>query len=239
MSGLSIYTNTFVPKPYVMATDVKAGNAGNGDRVNNPTIPPQYPGTFPRVNLNPQFQIGAYNNAEESYHYPRFNEYWKQQRNTNNPIGDYVTNGTEGYNYALGPGNPRLATVGNAETGSNTDFPIGAGKRPMPFAPYNPAVLGVQGGYSQSYPYNKNQTNLEGGVKRVWSLPFNVNEGEPVDIVPGEQEASDADIDSYIQELLGEMGDNVPEANPNNALVAEGNYGINPAVKTEIKEEQL
>jgi len=99
--------------------------------------------------------------------------------------------------------------------------------------------LGVQGGYSQSYPYNKNQTNLEGGVKRVWSLPFNVNEGEPVDIVPGEQEASDADIDSYIQELLGEMGDNVPEANPNNALVAEGNYGINPAVKTEIKEEQL
>lgn len=223
-SGLAIYTNVIQPKPYVKATDTKTGNAGNGDRPNNPTIPPQYPGSFPRVNLNPQFRIGEYNNAEESYHYPRFTEYWKQQKNSNNPIGEYVTNGTGGYNYALGPGNPGLATVGNAENGSNTPYPLGAGKRPPPFAPYNPAVLGVQGGSSQSYPYNPNQTNLEGGVQRVWNYAFNVNEGEPVEI-DATGMASDAEVDAYIRRLVAEMDGNAIAPDPLGDIKGESGVG--------------
>jgi len=238
--ALAPYTNVFQPKPYVVATDTTTGNAGNGDRVNNPTIPPQYPGTFPRVNLNPRFRIGEYNNAEESYHFPRFTEYWRQQQNTNNPIGDYAVNGTRGYNYALGQMNPRLTTVGNAANGGNTSYPLGAGHKPPPFAPYNPAVLGVQGGISQSYPYNPNQTNLEGGNTRVWPIPFNVNEGEPIDVDATMGLASDADIDDYVDQLKREMGGGSVEVKVKREampLKADRNFGVNAANVTQSGEE--
>lgn len=151
------------PVPYIHPTDISIGNAGNGGQPNPPTIVPQMPGTFPRVNLNPKFKIGEYNNAEESYNFPRFTKYWEMQRNTNNPIGNYGAS-------AMGLGVP-----GSAANGYNKAT---QGRTPMPWAPYNPRVLGVQGGFSQSYAYNENQTTLEGSLLLRQPLGFNVNMGE-------------------------------------------------------------
>lgn len=139
------------------------GNSGNGGRPNNPTIPPQHPGTFPRVNLNPKFKIGEYNNAEESYHLPRLNEYWKNRRNTNNPIGNYDIS------------NVGLGVPGNAGNGYNKAT---AARRPMPWTPYDPQSLGVRGGLSQTYPYNENAMTVEGSLKLREPFGFNINRGE-------------------------------------------------------------
>ena len=156
------------PTQFINVGDI--GNAGNGGQPNPPTIVPQYPGTFPRVNLNPKFKIGEYNNAEESYHFPRFFKAWEMQRNTNNPIGNYSAS-------SVGLGVP-----GNAANGYNKAT---QGRIPMPWAPYNPRVLGVQGGDSQSYPYNENQTTVEGQLVLRQPYGFNVNMGEEQQIGAG------------------------------------------------------
>jgi hypothetical protein len=171
------------------------GNAGNGGTPNPPTIVPQQPGSFPRVNLNPVFQLGAYNNAEESYNFPRFNEYWKQQYNTNNPIG-----AAEGSNNGYG------GPMGNAANGGNDIYMFGSGYTPRPFAPYDLSQLGARSGVSQSYPYNKNATNLEGGNERVWKWPFNLNIGESIEVAAGAPLPTDAEVvksaERYAQGLL-------------------------------------
>jgi hypothetical protein len=151
------------------------GNAGNGGRPNTPTIPPQRPGTFPRVNLNPQFQIGAYNNAMESFHHPRFNEYWKHQFNTNNTINP------KGWSYT---GGLKLGGSGGGNSGSSP-YKAGAGYTTKPWDKYDLKQLGVYSGISQSYPYNRNSTSLEGGVQRVWTNGQNVNTGEESQVLPG------------------------------------------------------
>ena len=151
----------------------RVGNAGSGGRPNPPTIVPQQPGSFPRVNLNPVFQIGAYNNAEESYHYPRFTEYWKQQHNTNNPVRAA----------AMGKG-VQGGIPGNSGDGGN-ETKLGTGYGVRPWAPYDLGQLGVDSGISQSFPYNKNSTNLEGEVFRTWQFSDNMNFGEPNVILAG------------------------------------------------------
>jgi len=139
------------------------GNSNNGGVTRGGNNVPQYPGSFPRVNLNPQFQIGAYNNAEESYNYPRFTKSWQQNYNTNNPIGLLDIS----------------RTTGNAGNGSNRGGLTPFNPPPL-WGSYNLATLGVQGGPNQSEAYNPVQTNLEGGVQRTLQLP-NVNLGIPVE----------------------------------------------------------
>ena len=75
--------------------------------------------------------------------------------------------------------------MGNAGNGDNQVKAFGFGYTPMPWSPYNLGDLGNQGGYSQSYPYNKNQTNLEGGVNRVWDYVWNVNVGDQSEVSAG------------------------------------------------------
>jgi|DEB0MinimDraft_6_1074348.scaffolds.fasta_scaffold06499_2 hypothetical protein len=135
------------------------GNAGQGGAPNRPFLIPQYPGSMPRVNLNPQFQLGEYNNAEESYNFPRFNNYWEQpNQSTYNPIDqkDVTTK------------------IGNAGNGDNQAKGMGAGKRPMAF--------------ENSVPnqYSRLTQNVEGCNKYVWPLGGNINLGEPIDIASGE-----------------------------------------------------
>ena len=152
----------------------RMGNAGNGGRPNPPTIVPQQPGSFPRVNLHPQFRIGAYNNAEESFRSTtQMNEYWKQYKNTNNPIGA----ADAGISDFGGP-------LGNAGNGDN-QYAYGAGYKSRPWTPYKLQSLGVDSGISQSFPYNTNATNLEGGVNRVWQYGSNLNEGEDLEVLAG------------------------------------------------------
>lgn len=162
------------PSQRIFPTNVRQGNAGNGGNPNPPTIVPQFPGTFPRVNLNPEFVIGGYNNAEESYHYPRFEEYWNDYYYSNNPVGA-----------AEGPSAGYGGPMGNAGNGSNKTYAFGSGYAPMEWTPYKLEQLGNQGGYSQSYPYNKNQTNLEGGNNRVWDYVWNVNVGDQTEVSAG------------------------------------------------------
>ena len=151
------------------------GNAGNGGRPNIPTLIPQQPGSFPRVNLTPQFQIGAYNNAQESFHFPRFNQYWKNQFNTNNPINP------KGWSYTHG------LKVGGSGGGNNGSSPYraGAGYTTKGWDNYDMSQLGVDSGISQSFPYNRNSTSLEGGVRRVWPDGSNLNTGEESQVLPG------------------------------------------------------
>jgi hypothetical protein len=149
-------------------TDI--GNAGNGGQPNPPTIPNQQPGTFPRVNLSKEFVIGGYNNQLESFHFPRFTKSWEDKFYSNNPIGFQ--------SWTDAPGGP----VGLQGNGNNQN---GAGYTPSSWAPYNVASLGAIAGNSQSYPYNKNALNPDGGVQNAWNFTDNVNEGEEQDVVLG------------------------------------------------------
>ena len=176
------------------------GNSGNGGRPNPPTIVPQQPGSFPRVNLNPVFQIGDYNNAEESCHFPRFNEYWKQQYNTNNPI-----------KATPGPKSKFGGLHGNAGEGNN-GVGWGAGFGLRPWTPYDLKTLGVDSGISQSFPYNPNSTTLEGQLNRVWQFNQNINDGEPVTILGGYNTQQNEDFNMMAGLVLGagkrlQMGD--------------------------------
>jgi len=186
------------------------GNAGNGGTPNPPTIVPQQPGSFPRVNLHPVFQIGAYNNAEESYNFPRFTEYWKQQYNTNNPVG-----AAEGTNNGYG------GPMGNAANGGNDRYMFGAGYTPRSFTPYDLSQLGARSGISQSYPYNKNAMSIDGCNERVWQFPTNLNIGQASEVVAGEPLPSDRQIvakaEGYAQKLLSQKP---------NVVKTEPNYGI-------------
>jgi hypothetical protein len=162
----------FVPEPQPFF-QTGIGNAATGGAPNRPFLIPQYPDSMPRVNLNPQFQLGAYNNAEESYNFPRFNNYWEQlNQSTYNPIDqtDVTTK------------------IGNSGNGDNQGKGVGAGKRPMSFE------VGVP------FAYSRLEQNLEGCNKYSWKLGFNVNEGEPIDIASGEAEAM---IQELIDEMGG------------------------------------
>jgi hypothetical protein len=183
------------------------GNAGNGGTPNPPTIVPQQPGSFPRVNLNPVFRIGAYNNAEESFNFPRHNEYWRQQYNTNNPIG-----AAEGTNNGYG------GPMGNAGNGGNETYMFGAGYTPRNFAPYDLSQLGAVSGMSQTYAYNKNATHVEGGVERVWNFPTNLNMGQESEVLEGAKRPSDAQLvkasEAEAQRLISQKP-NVVKTKPN------------------------
>lgn len=165
--GVNQYMQAVNPKPQ-MFFDTGIGTMGDGIRALHPTIPPQYPGSFPRVNLFPKFQIGGYNNAEQSFHEPRFEEYWKDNYYSNNPVGTTSWDNTPG------------GIVGNAANGQ----PNGPGYGPNPWSPYNLNDLGVRGGPSQSQPYALQPINLEGGVQHTWNFMNNINQGEGVNVVP-------------------------------------------------------
>ena len=162
------------PEP-TLSLQPRIGNAGNGGRPNTPTIPPQYPGSFPRVNLNPKFRIGAYNNAEESFHFPRFNPYWKNQFNTNNPINPKGWSNSQG---------PKIGSAGGGHNGTLA-YKVGAGYTTSGWGNYNLGQLGVFSGISQSFPYKKNSTTVEGSVQRVWQNGGNLNVGEQTQVLPG------------------------------------------------------
>ena len=170
----------------------RLGNAGNGGRPNPPTIVPQHPGSFPRVNLHPQFHLGAYNNAERpNAEVNRFNRYWTQQYNTNNPIG--VTKaGTSEFG----------GVPGNAGNGDNDHSSWGAGYKQLPWIKPLAPQLGVLAGISDSFPYNPNSTSLDGQLNRVWQFGDNVNMGEPTEVVPGMPELTDI-IDEETGEKRG------------------------------------
>ena len=179
------------------------GNANNGGNRFTAVQVPQFPGSFPRVNLNPQFQIGAYNNAEESYNFPRHTKYWNHDYNTNNPIGL----------------NNISRTLGNAGNGGNrgglTPF-----NPPILWGQYNLATLGVQGGPNQTFAYNPNQTNLEGGTKHVAQLP-NVNLGLPVEQLNAANTPEQDQIRRYIAELQMQnswMANDIPRMVPRDPL---------------------
>ena len=149
------------------------GNAATGGAPNRPFQIPQYPDSMPRVNLNPQFRLGAYNNAEESYNFPRFNTYWEQpNQSTYNPI-DQTDVTTQ---------------IGNMSNGDNQAKGMGAGKRPKSFENVVPNV------------YSRLQQNVDGCNRFTWNFGWNVNEGEPIDIASGEAEAI---IQSLIDEMGG------------------------------------
>lgn len=169
------------PNARVFPTNIRQGNAGNGGQPNPPTIVPQMPGTFPNrsayMDNRPPFVLGAYNNAEESFVSPtRYEKYWNNNYYSNNPVG--AAQGS-----IAGYGGPQ----GNAGNGGNDIYAFGAGFTPRQWSPYELDQLGVHGGYSQSYAYNKNQTNLEGGVTRVWDYGWNVNMGEQTEVTSGTQ----------------------------------------------------
>jgi len=149
----------------ILALNPRTGNAGNGGNPGTGVIIPQYPGSFPRVNLNPVFRLGAYNNAEESYHFPRHNRYWKDYQNTNNPVKAAYT------------GKPAFGgTVGMAGDGSN-EHSIGAGYGVKPWIHNAQAQAGVS-----SF---KNSANLAGVTDLTWQLSHNINVGDPTEILPG------------------------------------------------------
>jgi len=111
--------------------------------------------------------------AEESYNFPRFNEYWKQvNQSTYNPITPTQVN---------------THHMGNAANGCNQPKGMGAGKKPLPWR-------------AGPFRYDKNSSHLEGGNKYVWNFGFNVNEGEPLDLVKGQQEV----VDQLIEEMADE-----------------------------------
>jgi hypothetical protein len=171
------------------------GNAGNGGRPNPPTIPNNPTGMRPRVNFSKEFIIGGYNNNLESFVSPtNFNKYWNNNFNTNNPIGLGKKFSTPG------------GAVGVAGNGSNQG---GAGYSPNRWSPYDVSSLGVSGGTSQSFPYNPNDIYIDGGVRRVWSLQNNINDGSPQDVVNGEIDkmASVDEVASQVARLVREMGD--------------------------------
>lgn len=173
------------PQPFFITG---LGNAAIGGAPNKPFSVDQYPGTFPRVNLNPQFKIGAYNNAEApSFQLERFNEPWKMRRNTNNPIGV----------------NSLVTKMGNAQNGDNQAKGSGAGKKPHQWSPYQIGSLGVRAGYDQSTPYDRNAMSLDGGVRNVWQFTSNVNMGEQMEI--GQGIADMGDVDMQIDQLRAEM----------------------------------
>ena len=160
------------PQPF-MQTGI--GNAAIGGAPNRPFQVEQQQIYLPRY-------------AEESYNFPRFNEYWKQlNKSTYNPVEPNQVNTTH---------------MGNAPNGCNQPKGMGAGKRPMAWTPYEVSSLGVRGGTSQSNPYDRNSMTVEGSLKTVWKLGFNVNEGEPLDIAAGQQE--------IVSQLMQEMTDEVP-----------------------------
>lgn len=168
------------------------GNAGNGGTPNPPTIPNQKPGTF--HNQDPNFVIGRYNNQLESYHFPRFTQYWKNpNQKMQNPVDPFSIAGTDVTANKFG------GPLGNAGDGGNNLY-FGAGFTPSPFAPYDISQLGGRAGVSQTFPYNQRAVNLEGVLLRpaVYST-MNVNEG-----VQGDVETGDAEIQKQI--LMAEMG---------------------------------
>tara|TARA_R110000803_G_scaffold52584_3_gene108180 strand:+ start:1223 stop:1846 length:624 start_codon:yes stop_codon:yes gene_type:complete len=139
------------------------GNSGNGGRPSVPTLIPQQPGSFPRVNLNPQFRLGGYNNAEKSFSFPIFNEYWKNQFNTNNPINPQGFGTTTGL---------KMGFAGHSNNGSsNYKLAPGAG--------YN--VKSWEGSHS----YNRNSENLPGIINYVWTDGMNLNSGQESQVLPG------------------------------------------------------
>tara|TARA_B110000967_G_scaffold28056_1_gene26052 strand:+ start:1539 stop:2135 length:597 start_codon:yes stop_codon:yes gene_type:complete len=170
------------------------GNAGNGGQPNPPTIPNNPTGMRPRVNFSREFIIGGYNNNLESYVSPTtFNDSWKDNFYANNPIGI-------GKKFSSPGGG-----VGVAGDGGNQG---GAGYTPNRWSPYDVSVLGVSGGTSQSFPYNDNDIYLDGGVRRVWSLQNNINEGAEQDVVNGEVDkmATVDEVADEVARLVREMG---------------------------------
>jgi hypothetical protein len=139
------------------------GNAATGGAPNKPFMVDQYP--------RPDKE---YRNHEESFHFPRFNQYWKQpNQSTYNPVK---------------PDQLNTPHMGNAGNGDNQAKGMGAGKKPMPF--------------EGNITYDKNSSTLEGSIRTVYKFGFNINEGEPLDIAPGEAEV--------VQGLLQDM-----DYNPN------------------------
>ena len=170
------------------------GNAGNGGQPNPPTIPDNPTGMRPRVNFSKEFIIGGYNNQLESYvSSTNFNKYWTDNFYSNNPIGigKKITS----------PG----GLVGVAGNGDNQN---GAGYTPNRWSPYDVSSLGVSGGTSQTYPYNDNDIYLDGGVRRVWSLQDNINEGAEQDVVNGavDKMATVDEVADEVARLVREMG---------------------------------
>lgn len=151
------------------------GNAAIGGAPNRPFQVEQIQPYLPRY-------------AEESFNHPRFNRYWQQpNQSTYNPITPTQVN---------------TPHMGNSGNGDNQMKGVGAGKRPMPWSPYEVGSLGVRGGTSQTFPYDSNSMTVEGSTKQVWKLGFNVNEGEPIDIASGEAE--------MVSQLMQEMTDPGP-----------------------------
>jgi len=158
------------PQPFFQTS---IGNAGQGGAPNRPFLVPQVPDSMPRVNLNPQFRLGEYNNAEESYNFPRFNHYWEQpNQSTYNPIDNKTI----------------VCQIGNNGNGDNQAKGMGAGKRPMSFEAATP------------FTYSRLRQNVEGCNKYVWPLGGNVNLGEPIDIASGEAQEI---IDELLAEMGG------------------------------------
>ena len=175
----------------------QSGNAGFGG------LPPndektfiRNPGTRPRVNFSKEFKIGGYNNNLESFVSPtNFNKYWENNFNSNNPIG---------YNKKWTSPGGGLGMQGN---GNNQG---GAGYTPNKWTPYDVSSLGVSAGPSQSYPYNPNDIYLDGGVRRVWSLMENINEGAQQNVQNGniDKLPSNEEVAAEVAKLLREMGNN-------------------------------
>ena len=69
--------------------------------------------------------------------------------------------------------------------------------------------LGVSGGSSQSFPYNPNDIYIDGGVRRVWSLMDNVNEGVEQNVQSAEPEKLPTvdEVKIEVQRLVQETSD--------------------------------
>jgi hypothetical protein len=82
------------------------------------------------------------------------------------------------------------------------------------------ATLGVQGGPNQTFAYNPNQTNLEGGTKHVAQLP-NVNLGLPVEQLNAANTPEQSEIRRYLAELQMQnswMANDIPRMVPRDPL---------------------
>ena len=173
---LKAYSNMNIPihpEPHI-SIETGIGNASTGGAPNRPFQVAQKQVYLPRY-------------AEESYNFPRFNAFWKQpNQSTYNPIRPTQVNSHH---------------IGNSGNGDNQN-PVGAGKTPMAWSPYDLGSLGSRGGPSQTFPYDRNSMTVEGNTRQVWKLGFNVNEGESIDIASGQEEV--------VSQLMDEMYDPGP-----------------------------